>query len=119
MPERAHHALPFLRCRDAAAAFPLFDLPDEAVELVLGLVDHRVDKRALHLVCKRTRASVDSRVVAVVDTRWHPGEQQLSARPGALATAAAVPVLRKAGPRGCGGPGSSALALTSEATAKQ
>ena len=46
-------------------AFPLFDLPAEAVELVLGSVDGREDKRALRLVCKRSRAAVDSRVVAV------------------------------------------------------
>ena len=54
--------------RDAAAAFTLFDLPDEAVELVLGAVDDLEDKRALRLVCKRTCASVDSRVVAVFST---------------------------------------------------
>ena len=48
-----------------AMAFPLFDLPAEAVELVLGCVDGLQDKRALRLVCKRTRAAVDSRVVAV------------------------------------------------------
>ena len=46
-------------------AFPLFDLPAEAVELVLDSVDDLEDKRALRLVCKRTRAVVDSRVVAV------------------------------------------------------
>ena len=75
-------ALPGLPCRDAAPVFPLFDLPDEAVELVLGCVDGREDKRALRLVCKRTCASVDSRVVAVEETRWpvEPlGERQLSA----------------------------------------
>ena len=53
-------------CR-AGAEFPLFDLPAEAVELVLGCVESMEDKRALRLVCKRTRASVDSRVVAVKD----------------------------------------------------
>ena len=42
-------------------AFPLFDLPAEAVDLVLGSVDDLEDKRALRLVCKRSRASVDSR----------------------------------------------------------
>ena len=54
--QQAHRALPGLPCSsDAAAAVPLFDLPADAVELVLGYVD---DKRALRLVCKRTRASV-------------------------------------------------------------
>ena len=42
-------------------AFPLFDLPDGAVQLVLD----PKDKRALRLVCKRSRAGVDRRVVAV------------------------------------------------------
>ena len=81
--QRAFPRLPGLPCSsDAATAFPLFDLPAEAVKLVLGLVDRREDTRALRLVCKRTRASVDSRVVAVRDERWPPqplGEQQLSA----------------------------------------
>lgn len=45
--------------------FPLFALPDEAVELVLGFVSDREDKRALRLTCKRSRAFVDGRVVAV------------------------------------------------------
>ena len=45
--------------------FPLFDLPPEAVELVLRCVDGLEDKRALRLTCKRTCASVDSRVTAV------------------------------------------------------
>ena len=70
-------------CRDAAAAFPLFDLPAEAVELVLGFVDDLEDKRALRLVCKRARASVDSRVVAVyvklIPAYDEVAEQQLSA----------------------------------------
>ena len=63
-PPRAAH----LPHRDGAAS-PLFDLPDEAVELVLSLVDSREEKRALRLVCKRTCASVDSRVVAVDGSR--------------------------------------------------
>ena len=53
---------------------------------MLGSVDDLEDKRALRLVCKRTCASVDRRVVAVVDTRHPPewreallGERQLSA----------------------------------------
>ena len=62
-------------CRDAAAAFPLFDLPDEAVELVLSLVGDPEDKRALRLVCKRSRASVDSRVVAVLYWALKPGAE--------------------------------------------
>ena len=50
------------------------------MELVLGCVKGPKDKRALRLVCKRTRASVDSRVVTVVDGRWPAeplGERQL------------------------------------------
>ena len=35
------------------------------MELVLGFVDGLEDKRTLRLVCKRSRSSVDSRVVAV------------------------------------------------------
>ena len=71
-------------CSSDDAAFPLFNLPAEAVELVLGCVDGLEDKRALRLVCKRTRASVDSRVVAVEGGRWFQdeepmGELQLSA----------------------------------------
>ena len=34
---------------------------------MLGCVDDPEDQRALRLVCKRCRASVDSRVVAVGD----------------------------------------------------
>ena len=50
----------------------------------MELVNHREDKRALRLVCKRTRASVDSRVVGVRGGyRLYPpeplGELQLSA----------------------------------------
>ena len=45
--------------------FPLFDLPPEAVELVHGFVDGPEDKRALRLVCKRSRALLDRHVVAV------------------------------------------------------
>ena len=63
--------------------FPLFDLPAEAVELVLGSVDDLEAKRALRLVCKRSRASVDSRVVAVKDgsclTEPGGGQQLVSA----------------------------------------
>ena len=51
-------------------AFPLFDLPAEAVEQIIGCVDSRDDKRALRLVSKRSRSIVDSRVVSVkLDTR--------------------------------------------------
>ena len=49
-------------------AFPLFDLPDEALELVLGLVGDLEDRRALRLVAKRSRAIVDGGVVAVSKT---------------------------------------------------
>ena len=52
------------------------------MELVLGCVGDLEDKRALRLVCKRTRASVDSRVVAGDEGRWPAeplGERQLSA----------------------------------------
>ena len=52
--------------------FPLFDLPAEAVDLVLSCVDDPKDERALRLVCKRSRAAVDSRVVAV---RYRVGAQ--------------------------------------------
>ena len=45
--------------------FPLFDLPAEVVELVLGCVDGPEEKRALRLVCKRSCTSVDSRVVSI------------------------------------------------------
>ena len=88
-------AAPFLQADVGSAdiVFPLFDLPPQAVELVLASVDDLEDKRALRLVCKRSRASVDSRVVAVKDSRqypiyiWRPytymeapvGERQLSA----------------------------------------
>ena len=54
-----------LRSRPQRYGLPLFDLPDAAVELVLGFVDGLEDKRALRLVCKRSRASVDGRVEAV------------------------------------------------------
>ena len=60
-------------------AFPLFDLPDEAVELVLGSVRDLEDKRALRLVCKRSRASVDSRVVLVSTQIEAGGDQPLDA----------------------------------------
>ena len=58
-------------------AFPLFALPPEAVELVLGSVGDPEDKRALRLVCKRSCASVDSRVVAVggVARVLEPGDE--------------------------------------------
>ena len=49
-------------CRDA---FPLFDLPPEAVELVLGFVSDLESKRQLRLACKRCRAIVDRGVVKV------------------------------------------------------
>ena len=50
------------------------------MELVLGLVCDLEDKRALRLACKRSRASVDSRVVAVKSSVFLPaGEQLLSA----------------------------------------
>ena len=52
-----------LQCR--AMAFPLFSLPSEAAELVHDFVGDLEDKRALRLVCKRSRALVDRRVVAV------------------------------------------------------
>ena len=69
------------RCRDDAA-FPLFDLPPEAVELVLRCVGDPGDKRALRLVCKRTCASVDGSVVAVKNLSGRPpivpGIEQLS-----------------------------------------
>ena len=45
--------------------FPLFDLPPEAVELVLGFVEDLEDKRALRLAGRRSRAIVDAAVVAV------------------------------------------------------
>ena len=50
-------------CRDV---FPLFDLPPEAVELVLLAVRGREERRALRLVCKRSRDIVDSGIVAVM-----------------------------------------------------
>lgn len=50
-------------CRDAA--FPLFDLPAKAVELVHGFVTRREDRRALRLTCKESRALVDRDIVAV------------------------------------------------------
>ena len=60
--------------------FPLFDLPPEAVELVLGAVKGLEDKRALRLVCKRSRAELDSRVTAVKIGFLQPvGKQQLAA----------------------------------------
>ena len=52
-----------LLCR--LMAFPLFDLPDEAVELVHASVGDLEERRALRLVCRRSRACVDRRVVAV------------------------------------------------------
>ena len=52
-----------LVCRLMAS--PLFDLPDEAVELVHASVGDLEDRRALRLVCRRSRACVDRRVVAV------------------------------------------------------
>ena len=87
-------------------AFPLFDLPAEAVDLVLGSVDDLEDKRALRLVCKRSRASVDSRVVAVnkcapsaqlsalVQAPWQLQRLDLSARylgPACAASLEAAP----------------------------
>ena len=72
-PVRPTNAPPRLP-RSDDAAFPLFGLPEEAVELVLGFVHDREDKRALRLVCKRGRASVDSRVVAVNEGRGFGGE---------------------------------------------
>ena len=45
--------------------FPLFDLPGAAVELILGSLDEREDRRTLRLVCKRSCDSVDRSVVAV------------------------------------------------------
>ena len=47
-------------------ASPLLDLPDEALDLVLGLVSGREDKRALRLVCKRTCATVDRKIVSAL-----------------------------------------------------
>ena len=55
-------------------AFPLFDLPPEAVELVLGAVGEPEDKRALRLVCKRSRGIVDRGVVAVTGWRGSKGD---------------------------------------------
>ena len=63
------------------AVFPLFELPPETVDLVLGSVGGLEEKRALRLVCKRIRAGVDSRVVVVI-RRYPPvpgAKQQLSA----------------------------------------
>ena len=56
-------ALALIACR--GMVFPLFDLPPEAVELVLGFVEDLEDKRALRLAGKRSRAVVDAAVVAV------------------------------------------------------
>ena len=50
-------------------AFPLFDLPPEAVELVVSFVICKEDKAALRLVCKRSRDIVDGGVVAI---KKHP-----------------------------------------------
>ena len=47
----------------------IVSLPPHRSPTTLGFVDGREDKRALRLVCKRSRASVDSRVVAVEDGR--------------------------------------------------
>ena len=46
-------------------AFPLFDLPDEAVELVHRCVRGPKDRRALRLVCKRSCAMVDDTILKV------------------------------------------------------
>ena len=59
----------FLELEDEV--FPLFDLPDEAVERVLSSVDGLEDTRSARLVCKRARAIVDSRVEAVKGGRCH------------------------------------------------
>ena len=77
------HAFP--GCRDMA--FPLFDLPAEAVERVLALVAELEDRRALRLVCKRTRAAVDGAVVGVV--RVFPAGVQHLGAPHMLALAKA------------------------------
>ena len=63
--------------------FPLFDLPGVAVDQVLDSVSDLEDKRALRLVCKRTRARVDSRVVAIKYQYPRNGEQSFSALFGA------------------------------------
>ena len=55
--------------RTVLQMFPLFDLPEEAVELVHGSVGDLEDRRALRLVCKRSRALVDRRVVAATRRR--------------------------------------------------
>lgn len=65
--------------------FPLFELPSEAVELVLHSVKVLEEKRALRLVCKRTCAYLDRRVhvISIERPPWKMDEVQMSA----LATA--------------------------------
>lgn len=44
--------------------FPLFDLPAEALERVLGFVSSKADRKALRLTCQRSRTLVDSSLPA-------------------------------------------------------
>ena len=63
--------------------FPLLDLPDTAVERVLGSMSGSEDRRALRLAFKRGRAAVDRGVVAVRRVGEGLSQAQLSALVGA------------------------------------
>ena len=73
---------------EAALPFPLFDLPDAAVELVVSSVDCWEAKRALRLACRRSRDLVDRDVVSVC---WNHEEGADDIHPSEVATLARAP----------------------------